>query len=153
MEHLFDFLLQDNTNGSYDESPVEEYGFPEECKESREKLYISERLLAKISKYLEQKPQKLRCNEVFEDGWFNKKESYVHKRLKYRRNEGKYCLGISEIYRSYNGHRITRYRMYWLYDRDVYFINKGMPFEPGGDMVDTDTLPLKYEIINLDRQE
>jgi len=43
--------------------------------------------------------------------------------------------------------------MYWLYDRDVYFINKGMPFEPDGEMVEADILPLKYEIVNLDKQE
>ena len=79
MEHLLGFLLQNNTNGFNDVSPAQAYGFPEVCKDSREKLYVSERLFAKISKYLEQRPQMLRCNEVYEDGWFNKKESCTEK--------------------------------------------------------------------------
>ncbi|HHY83563.1 MAG TPA: hypothetical protein GX505_12945 [Clostridiales bacterium] len=152
MDHLFEFLLQGNKNDdSCDKLSVEGTGISKKSKAAREKLYVSEKLFVKISKYLERKPQMLRCNEVCEDGWFNKKESYVQKRLKHKRKEGKYCLGISDIYRSYNGHRITRYQLYWLYERDVFYINKGIPLEPSSEVVAADTLPYQYDIVNMDK--
>lgn len=118
--------------------------------DDRDILYVSEKLLSKISKYLEKEPGLIRCDEISEDGWFNKKESYIQKRLKHRRNEGKFCLGINGIYRSFNGRRVTKYRLYWLYERDVYFINKDIAMEPGGETVPTGTLGVLYKVVNVD---
>jgi hypothetical protein len=119
----------------------------------REDLYVSEKLLIKISKYLEREPQVLRCEEINEEGWFNKKESYIQKRLRHKRSEARYHLGISNIYRSYNGKRITKYQLLWLYERDVFYINKGLELEPGGEFVPMDTLTNLYNVIYIDKEE
>lgn len=165
MEHLFHSLLHDHEESAPDqENPCEEGctagetprngGSPDEQNPGyKENLYISEKLLVKISKYLEREPGMLRCDEAWEEGWFNKKESYIQKRLKHRRNEGRYLLGISNICRSFNGKRITRYQLFWLYERDVYYINKGLSLEPNGEVVPMDTLPNLYHIINIDKLE
>ncbi|MBE3101347.1 MAG: hypothetical protein IMZ47_03650 [Firmicutes bacterium] len=137
MEHQFNTLMQ-----NYEENSID-----------KENLYISEKLLIKISKYLEKEPTLLRCDEVCEEGWFNKKESYIKKRLKHKRDEGKYHLGISNIYRSFNGKRITRYLLFWLYERDVYYINQELDIEPYGEAIPMDALTNLYHIINIDDEQ
>jgi len=151
VKHLFHLLLQEGVSNS---NKIEHFdpGSLDDAK-GKENLYISRDQFFRISKYLEQEPKVLRCSEVCEDGWFNKKESYIRKRLKYNRKEGKYQLGISNLYRSFNGKRISRYLLYWLYDRDIYYINMGLPLEPSGEMVPTDALPHLYRIIETDKEE
>lgn len=164
MEHLFHSLLQDCEEsapdqqnpcdgGSAGETPCIDSDVNVESSSYKENLYVSKKLFVKISKYLEKEPGVLRCDEVWEEGWFNKKESYIRKRLKHRRNEGRYFLGISHLCRSFNGKRITRYQLFWLYERDVYYINKGLDLEPSSEVVPVDTLPNLYNIINIDKPE
>lgn len=164
MEHLFHSLLQDCEESAPDQqnpcdssSAGEGQGSNSNVKAEnsgyKENLYVSRKLLAKISKYLEKEPSVLRCDEVWEEGWFNKKESYIQKRLKHRRNEGRYFLGISHLCRSFNGKRITRYQLFWLYERDVYYINKGLDLEPSGEVVPVGALQNLYRIINIDKAE
>jgi len=119
----------------------------------RDNLYVSTKLIAKISKYLERTPSVIRCSEICEEGWFNKKESYIRKRLRYNRKEGKYQLGISNLYRSFDGKRISRYLLYWLHDRDICYINKNMPLKAEGEIVPTETLINLYHIVDLDQYE
>lgn len=150
MEHLFENLL---TEGESDENKAVHFdpGYLSSIND-REILYISKKQFLRISRYLERVPQFLRCSEVYEEGWFNKKESYIRKRLKHNRKEGKYQLGISSLYRSFNGKRISRYLLYWLYDRDIYYINMGLPLEPAGEMVSTSALPHIFRIIDTDNE-
>lgn len=123
---------------------------PNEPDNEKEKLYFSEKLLGKISKYLEKEPLILRSAEIHEEGWFNKKESYIRKRLKHKRSDGVYYLAISSVYRSYKGKRVTRYTLYWLNERDVFFINKSLDFEPEGEQVSIGSLKNEFHIINID---
>lgn len=118
--------------------------------EGKEKLYYSEKLLCKISKYLQKEPLVLRSAEVQEEGWFNKKESYVRKRLKHKRAEGKYYLAMGSVYRSYMGQRMTRYILYWLNERDVFYINQNLDYEPEGEPVRIADLKEQYHLINVD---
>jgi hypothetical protein len=117
----------------------------------KDNLYVSKKVIDKISKYLERTPPVLRCSEISEEGWFNKKESYIRKRLRYNRKEGRYQLGISNLYRSFDGKRISRYLLYWLYDRDICHINNNMPLEPEGETVPTDTITRLYQIVDVDQ--
>ncbi|HHT65717.1 MAG: hypothetical protein ACOX25_00155 [Caldicoprobacterales bacterium] len=143
MEHLFDISLQQEVNrGIAEDLNLESI--------DKEELYVSQKLFSKVSKYLERMPQAVRCSEICEEGWFNKKESYIRKRLKHKRKEGKYCLGISNLHRSFNGKRISRYLLYWLNERDIYYINKELPLEPAGEMAPIDTLSNLYQIIDMD---
>ena len=156
MEHLFQSLFRDYEGKDPDKENPGEADNPDGKGKNpgyKENLYVSVKLLVQISKYLEREPGLLRCDEICEEGWFNKKESYIQKRLKHKRKEGKYCLGISNLCRSFNGKRITRYQLFWLYERDVYFINKGLNLEPNGEVVPTDTLTNLYNIINIDKPE
>ena len=152
MEHLFQSLIR-NGEGCTERASSGEASGPMGDSSYKENFYVSVKLLTQISKYLEREPGLLRCDEVWETGWFNKKESYIRKRLKHKRKEGIYCLGISNLCRSFNGERITRYQLFWLYERDVYFINKGLPPEPKGEAVPMDTLTNLYNVIDIDKPE
>lgn len=151
VENLLDILLQKEEAYRKEADAID----PETIGNIRDKenLYISKKLFNKVSKYLERVPQAIRCSEIYEKGWFNKKESYIRKRLKHNRKEGIYQLGISNLYRSYNGKRVSRYHLYWLYDRDIYYINKELPLEPTGETISFDALPYFYRILNIDIDE
>lgn len=41
----------------------------------KDNLYVSKKVIDKISKYLERTPPVLRCSEISEEGWFNKRRA------------------------------------------------------------------------------
>ena len=148
MKYLFDIAQEE----SGEDSQCEECSISEPF-DHKENLYVSKKVFSKISRCLERIPEAVRHSEVCEDGWFNKKESYIRKRLKHKRKEGKYCLGISNLYRSFNGKRISRYQLYWLYERDVYYINKGLALKSADKVIPTDIVSRMFSIINIDLEE
>jgi len=119
---------------------------------SSEELYISVKMLDKICRFLEKEPKALRMSAISEEGWFNKKESYVRKRLKYIKREGKFYLAISDIHRSFNGKRVTKYLVYWLSDKDISHINNQKEAEMKGEFVPLETLQTLYKVIPVDRE-
>jgi len=113
-------------------------------------FYIYKPVFEKISIYLQREPIYVRCESVYEDGWFNRKESYMCKRMKYDRKKGQYIFGISDIYRSYNGRRITKYTKYWVTEKDIYYINNRMELPSQEQLISVRKLRDQYQEVYLE---
>ena len=117
----------------------------------KDNLYVSKRSLIRFQSTWKEHHQCFDAvKSVKRDGLIKRRATF-ESALDIIEKEGRYQLGISNLYRSFDGKRISRYLLYWLYDRDICHINNNMPLEPEGETVPTDTITRLYQIVDVDQ--